>query len=207
MDEEKAFLATLRACPADDTARLVYADWLEERGDCRGEFLRVAVAARTAAITGADLHRQLHRLDELRPAVAPEWILQAYPSLAEDDVREVVFLELAGHGEGGDTFLRVENEQDPSPYLFALVARRREAVHPASRAEQRDSRYFHKLSDQTDSQGTLVSIDGLVCAGENLWHVNGTWFQNPMNVRGDVYRVGVRHGRWAILAVSSQRLS
>jgi uncharacterized protein (TIGR02996 family) len=31
MSEEAAFLATLKANPADDTARLVYADWLDER--------------------------------------------------------------------------------------------------------------------------------------------------------------------------------
>lgn len=35
------FLAAIRAGPEDDGPRLVYADWLEDRGDPRGEFVRV----------------------------------------------------------------------------------------------------------------------------------------------------------------------
>lgn len=41
MSVEEAFLAAIRAKPADDTLRLVYADWLEERGDSRSDFLRL----------------------------------------------------------------------------------------------------------------------------------------------------------------------
>jgi uncharacterized protein (TIGR02996 family) len=36
-------LAAVRAEPDDDTPRLVLADWLEERGDPRGEFVRLQV--------------------------------------------------------------------------------------------------------------------------------------------------------------------
>src|SRR5580704_16967148 len=35
------FLQAILDDPADDTPRLIYADWLEERGDPRGEFIRV----------------------------------------------------------------------------------------------------------------------------------------------------------------------
>lgn len=35
------FLAAVRARPWDDAPRLVYADWLEEHGDPRGEFIRL----------------------------------------------------------------------------------------------------------------------------------------------------------------------
>src|SRR4051794_11232974 len=38
---EGAFLEAIREQPDDDTPRLMYADWLEERGDERGEFIRV----------------------------------------------------------------------------------------------------------------------------------------------------------------------
>lgn len=37
--EEEAFLRAITANPADEATRLVYADWLEERGDPLGEFL------------------------------------------------------------------------------------------------------------------------------------------------------------------------
>lgn len=38
--DEAAFLATIRANPADDLPRLVFADWLEERGEPRGPWVR-----------------------------------------------------------------------------------------------------------------------------------------------------------------------
>ncbi|MDB5313612.1 MAG: hypothetical protein JWO38_7814 [Gemmataceae bacterium] len=41
-DEQRTFLAAIRANPDDDTPRLVYADWLEEHGDPdRAAFIRV----------------------------------------------------------------------------------------------------------------------------------------------------------------------
>ena len=49
MSTEAALLRTIRESPDDDTARLVYADFVEEEGDpARGEFIRVQVGlART----------------------------------------------------------------------------------------------------------------------------------------------------------------
>jgi uncharacterized protein (TIGR02996 family) len=41
MTEREAFIAAIAANPADDTARLVYADWLQEHGETRrAEFIR-----------------------------------------------------------------------------------------------------------------------------------------------------------------------
>ncbi len=42
--EDASFVAALTAAPEDDATRLVYADWLEERDDPRGAWLRVATA-------------------------------------------------------------------------------------------------------------------------------------------------------------------
>lgn len=42
--EEAAFLDRVCADPADDAPRLIFADWLDEREDPRGEFIRVQVA-------------------------------------------------------------------------------------------------------------------------------------------------------------------
>jgi uncharacterized protein (TIGR02996 family) len=45
MSAEAAFLEALKAAPADDTARLVYADWLDEHGRAhKAEYLRLVVA-------------------------------------------------------------------------------------------------------------------------------------------------------------------
>jgi uncharacterized protein (TIGR02996 family) len=43
MSEEDAFIKAVIAHPEDDAPRLIYADWLEERGDPRGEYLRLRV--------------------------------------------------------------------------------------------------------------------------------------------------------------------
>jgi uncharacterized protein (TIGR02996 family) len=44
MTQEEAFLRAIIDHPADDAPRLIYADWLDERGDPRGEFIRVLCA-------------------------------------------------------------------------------------------------------------------------------------------------------------------
>ncbi len=42
--EELAFLARIRECPEDDAPRLMFADWLDEQCDPRGEFIRLQCA-------------------------------------------------------------------------------------------------------------------------------------------------------------------
>ncbi|MCI0461760.1 MAG: ribosomal protein L7/L12 [Gemmataceae bacterium] len=44
MNEDAAFIEALQASPEDDALRLVYADWLEERGDERADYLRTVAA-------------------------------------------------------------------------------------------------------------------------------------------------------------------
>ena len=45
MSDEAAFLEALKANPADDTTRLVYADWLDEHGEpAKAEYLRLVAA-------------------------------------------------------------------------------------------------------------------------------------------------------------------
>ena len=41
MNDEQAFLRAMQDQPGDESVRLVFADWLEERGDPRGELLRL----------------------------------------------------------------------------------------------------------------------------------------------------------------------
>ena len=43
MDEDTGFINALVASPNDIALRLVYADWLDDRGDPRGEYLRLAL--------------------------------------------------------------------------------------------------------------------------------------------------------------------
>src|SRR5688572_8551928 len=43
MADHAGFLNAIRVSPDDDTPRLVYADWLDEQGDPRGEAMRCGV--------------------------------------------------------------------------------------------------------------------------------------------------------------------
>ena len=40
MTEDEAFIRAIVQSPGDETARLVYADWLDDRDDPRGTYLR-----------------------------------------------------------------------------------------------------------------------------------------------------------------------
>ena len=40
MDDDEILIQAIEDDPGDDGPRLAYADWLEERGDVRGEFIR-----------------------------------------------------------------------------------------------------------------------------------------------------------------------
>jgi uncharacterized protein (TIGR02996 family) len=74
---EAAFLQALREAPDDATPRLVYADWLEERGDpARAEFLRLQPALEGMK---PDDPRRLPleaRFRELRSALDPSWVVR-----------------------------------------------------------------------------------------------------------------------------------
>jgi uncharacterized protein (TIGR02996 family) len=67
MPDERGFLEAIAARPTDEVAWLIYADWLEERGDAaRAEYLRVAAALGWGGAAA-------QRLEQLVPAVAADW--------------------------------------------------------------------------------------------------------------------------------------
>jgi uncharacterized protein (TIGR02996 family) len=64
MNEEAGFIAALLAEPGDRTTLLVYADWLDERGDPRAEYLRLLAAGKADD----------PRLVELRQRLDSGWV-------------------------------------------------------------------------------------------------------------------------------------
>jgi uncharacterized protein (TIGR02996 family) len=72
MTDERAFREAIIANPTDDGSRLVYADWLEERGDLRGEFLRIKTALARMPRKDKQQTRLRKRLKELRSALDAE---------------------------------------------------------------------------------------------------------------------------------------
>jgi uncharacterized protein (TIGR02996 family) len=75
MDED-AFVRAIRSNPADAAVRLFYADWLEERGDPRGEYLRLEceLASLSDILSGARRQRLRKQLFKLRPKLDSDWL-------------------------------------------------------------------------------------------------------------------------------------
>lgn len=73
-DEERTFLRSILSNPAELTNWLVYADWLDEHGDPRAEFIRLEI--RRGQLPDADPERLVLRLrlEQLRPALDPDWV-------------------------------------------------------------------------------------------------------------------------------------
>ena len=71
---DDGFLAAIRQDPDDDTPRLVYADWLEERGDPRAEFLRVECEVRKLPSGDERFSSLWARFYALLRALDPDWV-------------------------------------------------------------------------------------------------------------------------------------
>jgi uncharacterized protein (TIGR02996 family) len=102
--KNEAFLAALQAAPGDDTARLVYADWLDEQGLPGGEFLRVG--CQLSALDPVDHDQRSLLLAKLRVAshgLDREWLVAVSGVLLEDirphSAREVSGSEAVGSRE------------------------------------------------------------------------------------------------------------
>jgi uncharacterized protein (TIGR02996 family) len=79
MSDEAAFLRAIRSRPGDDLTRLVYADWLDERDDPRGDFIRLHLALSTAAPDHPDRVAGEHELSFLRKGCAATWLAVVEP--------------------------------------------------------------------------------------------------------------------------------
>jgi uncharacterized protein (TIGR02996 family) len=73
VNHEHAFLEEILAHPEDEATRLVYADWLEEQGDPRAEFLRLEVAMKNEPKKKRRDEMRRH-LREMRSGIDPEWL-------------------------------------------------------------------------------------------------------------------------------------
>jgi uncharacterized protein (TIGR02996 family) len=74
MNDEAAFLQAMQERPDDSSLRLIFADWLEERGDSRGEYLRLSAALASLHPADERWHVSEARLKELRPTIDPGWL-------------------------------------------------------------------------------------------------------------------------------------
>jgi uncharacterized protein (TIGR02996 family) len=79
MSDEAAFLGAIRASPDDDTTRLVYADWLDDRADPRGAFVRLHRALRSVAPDHVQRGAAERELSVLRKDCPRDWLAVVEP--------------------------------------------------------------------------------------------------------------------------------
>ncbi len=78
MSDETAFLTTIATTPEDNTARLVFADWLDEQDDFRAEFVRAGVAFEATPPYNPERFRLAQRLRQLLESKPfQEWLPQS----------------------------------------------------------------------------------------------------------------------------------
>ncbi len=99
MSDETEFLAAIALRPGDDLTRLVYADWLEERGDDRASYLRLVVEIS-------------ERIEQNRPY---RRLMTRYRSIADQ-------LEQSWRDVVGKRFRLRLNSIDPNNRINAIVA-------------------------------------------------------------------------------------
>jgi uncharacterized protein (TIGR02996 family) len=75
-DREAGFLSALEEQPGDDTSWLVFADWLEERGDPRGQYLRFTADLVRGEIDGHDPMLVREHLRQLAVTLPVPWTEQ-----------------------------------------------------------------------------------------------------------------------------------
>jgi uncharacterized protein (TIGR02996 family) len=73
-DRARGFLEDIIAHPDDDAPRLIYADWLEERGDPRGAFIRMQVELARAPLDDPRRPEWEFRVHDLLEDHEEEWL-------------------------------------------------------------------------------------------------------------------------------------
>jgi len=75
MDDRAALLRAIVESPDDDAPRLVYADWLDERGESdRAEFIRLQCAIHGSPMPDAEWKALVARCEALLAANEPRWM-------------------------------------------------------------------------------------------------------------------------------------
>ena len=136
-------MAAIEAAPQDLLPRLVYADWLDERNDPRGEYLRLEVERHRAVLISKTLEpTALTRLGELEDTLAVEWF---YRVVIADHPHDPGFIytrfwrALASY-DGSHQRMREHLERIPEDQLRFMAEEFRDAtcyVNPYGRDDYR----------------------------------------------------------------------
>jgi uncharacterized protein (TIGR02996 family) len=120
MLEREALLAAIAAAPDDDLPRLVLADWLEERDDPLGEFIRLQIELEPLRVPRADPSAELERVKQLECIPPGHAERDRTTTLARKLIREADLLQ----AHQADWLGPIASlEKDNSPYFCAEFRR------------------------------------------------------------------------------------
>jgi uncharacterized protein (TIGR02996 family) len=156
MPDEDGFLHAIKANTDDDTARLVYADWLDDRDDPRGDFVRLHLALRAASPDHPERVAGENELSHLRKGCDSAWLAIIEPEGVQPDDPT--------HRRGCDCFNMGSGKQKRkwlSPYLHTdaqdtecdVWKRLLDAVEEAA-ADQREA--FSYLEDISSADRSRI---------------------------------------------------
>lgn len=144
---DDAFLATIQAAPNDDTPRLVYADWLEERGRAdQAEYLRIVHALTILPDDDRKQRKLVKKLLALAESVDESWRKaagQRFDLLIDGWLGGAmfVFMRAVRWLTGGHPWGNLEaNDESRSVTLLRSVLREEAEAH----ASQMDKQRFNK---------------------------------------------------------------
>jgi uncharacterized protein (TIGR02996 family) len=122
MVEDEPFLRAIHTAPDDVAPRLVYADWLDERGDLRAEYIRLGCNLAALPPDSPDGPHVRHRMIAMRPRLSADWLslLGDHRTVGADP--DLVRLEAVAQ-----SLHRPSRFVDASGYEHRLVAG---ALHP-----------------------------------------------------------------------------
>jgi uncharacterized protein (TIGR02996 family) len=107
LTDDEALLRAVLADPADEAPRLVYADWLDERGDARGAYLRLDLELARSTVRDARYRAGVWRARAFRLRLDHSWVV----AVSTGPGGLVKYLDLFRRdetdewAEGGETFL------------------------------------------------------------------------------------------------------
>jgi uncharacterized protein (TIGR02996 family) len=109
MSEEPGLLQAILASPDDPAHRLIYADWLEDHGDPRGDYLRMELALASARPQSRKARALRASLQELRGRIEPAWLAVIdQPALMRANPTPFPAgwwsIDLEGYREGAETY-------------------------------------------------------------------------------------------------------
>lgn len=197
MNKDKGFLEAIRANPDDRSVKLIYADWLEEANDPRGEFVRVTLALAELPPQDKRYPDLYARWRELRPFAGAEWLALVDRTSAEDDVRETVFRHQLGDSHRGIYFLQVEDAKEPSSYLLDRLSDTKCRIKPLSAAQK--GGMDGVVDRETGERGMIFRVDAIRWIDETKCEVEGGYWADGLAADGNVYQVELKDGIWTVV--------